>query len=148
MSIKCRKIQKALSIWNCRIYNTSLDILYNFFGDNQELSLCTTQLCIYNHAERIGHSKIRLYCASRTIMFSLLFSLIIHGVIDIQGTVRNIWHLYHVTAFVGQWKIVCAKIWAIYETWPLDHEIMLMQNIKSRTLPGNYIETGMKTMSA
>ena len=56
--------------------------------ETTRLSLCTMQLCMYTHAEHIGRSKIRLYCISGTIMFSL-FCLIIHGVIDIQGNCQK-----------------------------------------------------------
>ena len=77
-----------------------------FHLETMQLTLSTAPLCMYTDVEHIGQSKIRLYCLYWNQMFFLSLCTIIHRIIDIQRTVRNIWHLYLVTAFIGHWKMV------------------------------------------
>ena len=104
MSMKCKEIQKALNLCICRVTIVLLDRRYHFI--RRQWNCHYVQRNYVYPCRTCWPSIIRLCCVSGTIMFSLLFILIIHGVIDIQGTVRNIWHLYLVTAFFGHWKCV------------------------------------------
>ena len=87
------------------------------FRDNANNIIYSTILCMYRCWTYWPIQNTFIMPLLEPNVF-LSFCTIIHRIIDIQRTVRNIWHLYLVTAFIGHWKMVHRLIQK--NTWPWD----------------------------